>query len=282
MSNEKKGSLPATLVTASDENERDLLDKLIKSWLANPGAAGLREWKGAPGPPGWKARPGHSSSPPSPSSHPPCLFNLCPIILAKLDQPLHMQTPSYPAQENARLCEEMLGVPATPGTHLPATFSHLAGSYDAHSYGYLCSEVYTADTFDTLFKQEGVLSGKVRGRPAVQTNTEVLGLGPDACATHLGLPGSEGPALDPLLLCPLLSHSRGGHTHTLSEGGAPPSCSPAPSRHVAMDYRSCILRPGGSEDAKGMVKLFLGCEPMQDAFLLSKGLQVEGCRPPAC
>ena len=49
-----------------------------------------------------------------------------------------------------------------------------------------------------------------------------------------------------------------------------------------MDYRSYILRPGGSKDAKGMVKLFLGCDPTQDAFLLSKGLQVEGCKPPAC
>ena len=142
--------------------------------------------------------------------------------------------------------------------------------------------MYSKDTVHTLFKQEGVLSGKVRGRPAVQTNTEVLGLGLDACAANLGLPGSEDPALDPLLPCPLLSHSRGGHTHTLSEGGAPPSCSPAPSRQVAMDYRSCILRPGSSEDAKGMVKLFLGCDPIQDAFLLSKGLQVEGCKPPAC
>ena len=142
--------------------------------------------------------------------------------------------------------------------------------------------MYSADTFHTRFKQEGVLSGKVRGWPAVQTNTEVLGLGLDACAARLGLPGSEGPALDPLLPCPLFSHSRGGHTHTLSEGGAPPSCSSAPSPQVAMDYRSCILRPGGSEDAKVMVKLFLGCDPTQDAFLLSKGLQVEGCKPQAC
>ena len=99
---------------------QDLLGKLIKSWLANPGAARLRKWKGAPGPPGWKAQPGHSSSPLSPSSHPPCLFHLCPIILAKLDQALHMQTPSYPAQENARLCEEILGVPATPGIQMHA------------------------------------------------------------------------------------------------------------------------------------------------------------------
>ena len=169
-----------------------------------------------------------------------------------------------------------------PQTRLPATFGRLAGRYNAQSYGYLCSEVYSADTFYTRFKQEGVLSGKVRGRPAAQTNTEVLGPGLDVCAARLGQPGSESPALDLLLPCPLFSHSRGGHTHTLSEGGAPPSCSPAPSRQVAMDYRSCILRPGGSKDAKGMGKLFLGCDPTQDAFLLSKGLQVEGCKLPAC
>ncbi|TKC34786.1 hypothetical protein EI555_020079, partial [Monodon monoceros] len=95
----------------------------------------------------------------------------------------------------------------------------------AHSYGYLCSE-------------EGGLSGKVRGRPAAQTKEALFGLGLDARAAPLGLPGSEGPALDPLLPCPLFSHSRGGHTT--------PSVT-----SVAMDYRSCILRPGGSEDAKG-------------------------------
>ncbi|XP_061039760.1 thimet oligopeptidase-like [Eubalaena glacialis] len=189
----------------------ELLDKLIKSRLANPGAPGPRESKGVPGLPSWKVRPGHSASPPSPSSHLPCLFNLRQIVLGKLDQALHTQTPSYPAQENARLCQEILRVPDTPGTHLPATFGRLAGSYDSQSYGYLCSEVYSADTFHTLFKQEDVLSGK-----------------------------------------------------------------------VAMDYRSCILRLGGSKDAKGMVKLFLTCDPTQDAFLLSKGLQVEGCKPLAC
>merc|ERR1719342_1121017 len=87
-------------------------------------------------------------------------FNLRQVFLATFDQRLHSsKTKVDTAQLIKDTYKEIVGIDTIPGTNFAAIFGHLVG-YDAQYYGYLWSEVYSQDMFQSRFDKEGVMSLK--------------------------------------------------------------------------------------------------------------------------
>jgi len=101
------------------------------------------------------------------------------ILFATFDQHIHTRSKSDVAAVYAELSDSIARIPATAGkkkkrllivlpgylsrksgTNMPATFGHMVG-YDAQYYGYLWSEVFSMDMFQTRFLAEGILSPAV-------------------------------------------------------------------------------------------------------------------------
>jgi len=87
-------------------------------------------------------------------------FNLRQVFLATFDQRLHTLKGAPNTAELVRdTYKEIVGIDTIPGTNFAAIFGHLVG-YDAQYYGYLWSEVYSQDMFQSRFDKEGVLNLK--------------------------------------------------------------------------------------------------------------------------
>lgn len=128
------------------------------------------------------------------------LFNLRQVFFGLFDQTIHSQPETDTAATWHKLKTEVSLVESTQGTNPSASFGHLAGGYDAQYYGYLYSEVFSADMY-SRFKREGILSPKVgkeyreiilsRGGSvdSIDSLVEFLGREPtqEAFLEHLGL-----------------------------------------------------------------------------------------------
>lgn len=118
---------------------KELIDNLVKSKNVNEGLATLRQ-----------------------------------IFFASFDMQLHGKEEHDVHELWHRLRPEITLIPSNTDTFPYSTFGHIMGGYDAGYYGYLWSQVFSADMFHSRFKGKHDLLG---GAAGIDYKTKVLGPG---------------------------------------------------------------------------------------------------------
>ncbi|KAI8048092.1 thimet oligopeptidase 1 [Syncephalis plumigaleata] len=89
------------------------------------------------------------------------LLNLRQIFFGTFDMTLHSSDEVLDSTEQwSKIREEVTLIKNMPNTWGASTFGHIMGGYDAGYYGYLWSEVFSADMFFSRFEKEGVENPK--------------------------------------------------------------------------------------------------------------------------
>lgn len=128
------------------------------------------------------------------------------LVLVLLDMRLHTaQGPVNATRIYVDSFSEVTGTPLTVGTHMPATFGHLMGGYDAGYYGYMWSKVYALNIVDEFkkdgmtnqttgmkFRQEILAKGNMEDGTVLLENFLGRGPGVEALYTHIGINVTNG------------------------------------------------------------------------------------------
>ena len=84
-------------------------------------------------------------------------FNLSQIIYATFDQRIHTRAEANTKELYRDTVKEINGIDTLSNTNVPATIGHMIG-YAAQYYGYLWSEVFSFDMFETKFGKAGLMN----------------------------------------------------------------------------------------------------------------------------
>jgi len=89
------------------------------------------------------------------------LKNLRQIVLSLFDQRIHTSPEGEIRDLYIDLTKQYIGIEPQEGTNFACHFGHLAHEYDAQYYGYMWSEVFSTDMFESCFGKANLLNPEV-------------------------------------------------------------------------------------------------------------------------